>query len=186
MKIAALDFETANNMRGSVCAVGVVTFSEGEEHECFSSLIRPHQDIYPGFWDFEHIHGITSADVWDAPEFPEVSDQVLSLLTEADLVVCHNAGFDISQLRYVMDMYHLPKPNFSYACTYRAAQRLIPDSPNYKLNTLANRLNISFKHHDALDDARAAGRLMLHLLGENNLTDWAKENKISIKTFPGR
>ena len=38
---AAIDFETANNERTSVCSVGVVIVKEGEFVDSFYSLIQP-------------------------------------------------------------------------------------------------------------------------------------------------
>ena len=38
---AAIDFETANNQRSSVCSVGVVVVRDGEIADTFYSLINP-------------------------------------------------------------------------------------------------------------------------------------------------
>lgn len=38
---AAIDFETANNQRSSVCSVGVVVVRNGEIADTFYSLINP-------------------------------------------------------------------------------------------------------------------------------------------------
>ena len=38
---AAIDFETANEQRTSVCSVGVVIVREGEFVDSYYSLIRP-------------------------------------------------------------------------------------------------------------------------------------------------
>ena len=43
---AAIDFETANNERSSVCAVGVVIVRGGEIVDKFYSLIKPEPEYY--------------------------------------------------------------------------------------------------------------------------------------------
>ena len=46
---AAIDFETANGKRTSVCSVGVVVVRGGEVTDSFYSLIRPRPNFYSRF-----------------------------------------------------------------------------------------------------------------------------------------
>ena len=46
---AAIDFETANNERTSVCSVGVVIVRNGEIVDTFYSLIQPEPNYY-NYW----------------------------------------------------------------------------------------------------------------------------------------
>jgi hypothetical protein len=64
---AAIDFETANYERTSICSVGVVIVRNGEIAETIYRLIRPNPDRYV----FSYIHGITKADTKDSPLFPD-------------------------------------------------------------------------------------------------------------------
>ena len=43
---AAIDFETANNERSSVCSVGIVIVRNGEIVDSFYSLIQPEPNYY--------------------------------------------------------------------------------------------------------------------------------------------
>ena len=54
---AAIDFETANNERTSVCSVGVVIVKDGEIVDKFYSLIHPEPDYYL-YWN-TRVHGLT-------------------------------------------------------------------------------------------------------------------------------
>ena len=45
---AAIDFETANNERSSVCSVGIVIVRNGEIVDSFYSLIQPEPNIIIG------------------------------------------------------------------------------------------------------------------------------------------
>ena len=47
---AAIDFETANNERSSVCSVGVVIVRNGEIVDSFYSLIQPEPNYYNYWW----------------------------------------------------------------------------------------------------------------------------------------
>ena len=46
---AAIDFETANNERSSVCSVGIVIVRNGEIVDSFYSLIQPEPNYY-NYW----------------------------------------------------------------------------------------------------------------------------------------
>ena len=67
---AAIDFETANYDRSSVCSVGVVIVRDGEIVDKFYSLIQPEPNYY-NYWCTQ-VHGLCRADTDDAPVFPDV------------------------------------------------------------------------------------------------------------------
>ena len=43
---AAIDFETANNSRTSVCSIGIVIYRDGKKTDEFYSLIKPEPEYY--------------------------------------------------------------------------------------------------------------------------------------------
>ena len=43
---AAIDFETANQQRTSVCSVGIVIVRDGEIVDSYYSLIKPEPEYY--------------------------------------------------------------------------------------------------------------------------------------------
>ncbi len=53
---AAIDFETANEQRSSVCSVGVVIVHGGEIVDNFYSLIHPEPEYYQ--WFCQQVHGL--------------------------------------------------------------------------------------------------------------------------------
>lgn len=67
---AAIDFETANNKRSSVCSVGLVIVREGKIVNSIYRLIHPVPDYYL-YWNTK-IHGLTADDTANAPLFPDV------------------------------------------------------------------------------------------------------------------
>ena len=95
---AAIDFETANGQRSSICSVGLVVVSDGEIVERVHRLIHPTPNYYYRYFT-EQIHGISEADTHDAPRFPEVWENEIAPLIEGLPLVAHNAPFDEGALR---------------------------------------------------------------------------------------
>lgn len=88
---AAIDFETANECRTSVCSVGVVVVRDCEIAEMFYSLIRPAPNYYRRFCC--EVHGLCDDDTRDAPVFPDVWRQIEPLIEGLPLGA-HNVRFD--------------------------------------------------------------------------------------------
>lgn len=165
MKIASIDFETANHSRVSMCAASVAVFEDGALVESPYWLVKPPKGHgwFLEEWT-EEIHGISHLDVLHAPEFPQIAAEFLECLTSADIVIAHNARFDMEVLRQTLDHFDLPKPSFSYLCTCALARHVWPELPNHRLNTLAAHIGHEFRHHHAQDDAVAAGKIMLAMM----------------------
>ena len=87
LNFAAIDFETANSERTSVCSVGVVIVRDGKIVDSFYSLIRPEPNYY-NYWCTQ-VHGITRNDTDTAPVFPNVWKQIEPLIEGLPLVA-HN------------------------------------------------------------------------------------------------
>ena len=165
MTITSIDFETANHSRVSICAAGIAVFENGNRAESLHWLVRPpkgHGWFLPEFT--EDCHGLTWFDVQDAPEFAAIAPELLERLTRADIVVAHNAQFDLGALQATLDHFGLACPAFDYLCTYRVAERIWPDLPDHRLDTLAAHIGYEFHHHNAQSDAEAAGRVLLAMM----------------------
>ncbi len=109
------------------------------------------------------IHGITPQMVGNAPTFDEVWYEISDVL-ESNIVVAHNAAFDMSVIRYSLDQYKLRYPSIDYLCTLKLVQKVMPELMNHKLPTVARHIGFDFKHHDALEDAHAAAEVLIKLL----------------------
>lgn len=158
MDFVAIDFETANEHRASVCAVGVVRVSDGQIADRKSWLVRPKR------LDFNYynvaVHGITAEQVKDAPTFCDVWSELRSFL-DGNMVVAHNASFDMSVLRYAVADDCLEHAEFPFSCTRLIGKRAWPGLISYSLPIVAHQLGIQFQHHDALEDARAAAEVAI-------------------------
>ncbi len=168
MTITSLDFETANYSRVSICAAGIAVFVDGSLTETRYWLVRPPKG-HGWFRDeFIECHGLTHLDVLDAPEFSAIAPEFLARLNRADLVIAHNAEFDIGHLRGTLEYFGLRCPAFDYLCTCNLARRIWPDLPNHQLQTVAAHIGHEFHHHHAQADAEAAGRVLLAMMKHAN------------------
>ena len=159
---AAIDFETANSERTSVCSVGVVVVRDGIITDKFYSLIQPEPNYY-NYW-CQQVHGLSHRDTDDAPIFPEVWAQIEPLIDGLPLVA-HNKSFDESCLKAVFRCYQMDYPDYEFHCTCQAAKRQLKQLPNHKLDTVAAYCGFdSFNHHHALADAEACAFIAMQLL----------------------
>ncbi|MEL4070121.1 3'-5' exonuclease [Ochrobactrum sp. GPK 3] len=150
MKTIAVDFETANEQRGSACSVGLAWIEDDRVVRVEERLIRPKDMRFSSF--NIAIHGIRPEHVEDAGEFPEVMDEFAEDFAGATMIA-HNAAFDFSVWRTCLDQYRQNYPEFQYLCSVKMAQKVWPDLGSHKLNVLASHLGLTFKHHNAAEDA---------------------------------
>jgi DNA polymerase-3 subunit epsilon len=156
---AAIDFETANEQRTSVCSVGIVIVKEGMIVDRLYHLIRPEPDYY-SYWN-TRIHGITAKDTDKAPVFPFIWKEVEKRIEGLPLIA-HNKAFDESCLKAVFKTYCMDYPDYDFHCTLQAARKLFKNLPNHKLNTVAAYCGYPLDHHHhALADAEACAMIAL-------------------------
>lgn len=157
MRFTAIDFETANSDRASICAVGLAVVDNGEVVKRVRQLIRPDPLVFDDF--NTSIHGITKQHVVHAPTFGEYWPALWSSVQGP--LVAHNASFDISCLRHALDQLSLPYPEADYYCTRVLSRLAWPHLPTYALGHIASSLGIVFQHHDAEEDAFACALVLL-------------------------
>ena len=160
---AAIDFETANECRSSVCSVGVVVVRGGEIVDSFYSLIHPEPEYYK--WFCQQVHGLCPADTEDAPVFPFVWEKIAPMVEGLPLVA-HNAAFDEGCLKEVFRVYQMDYPDYCFYDTLAASRRVFgPLLPNHKLDTVAAACGYELvNHHHALADAEACACIALKIL----------------------
>lgn len=155
----AIDFETANRSRQSVCSVGIVVVRDGKIADTFYSLIHPTPDYYSSFCTA--VHGLTADDTDTAPDFPHVWEKVEDRIAGLPLVA-HNSPFDEGCLRAVFEEYGMRYPGYRFYCTLRQSRRMIKGLPNYQLHTVSAYCGYDLaNHHHALADAEACAHIAL-------------------------
>lgn len=156
----ALDFETANGKRTSICSVGMVKVVNHQITESFYTLVNPND-----YFSQQNIavHGIQPNEVYDAPTFEKVYPFMMQFIDDLP-VVAHNAAFDMSVLHESIKAIGSDTPNMKYFCSLQLSRRTI-ENHRYGLNYMMQYYNLDFHgHHDALNDAKACGMITYRLL----------------------
>lgn len=125
----AIDFETANGQRSSVCSVGIVIVNGGEIVDSFYSLIKPTPNYYS--WLCRRVHGLGYRDTKDAEEFPEVWEQAMKcvkayfpFIADGEVpFVAHNKAFDENCLKAAFAAYDITYPGYEFDCTLLKARQ---------------------------------------------------------------
>ena len=185
MDFVAIDVETANSDLASICQIGLVTFRDGVIADSWQCLVNPEDDFDP----FNTaIHGIDEYAVRDAPTFPDIYE-IVSGYYQGKVVACHTA-FDRVAIARVFEKYQLSHPPCEWLDTARVVRRTWPEfsRSGYGLANVAETLGINFRHHDAQEDARAAGEILLRAIQVTgiSLTAWLDRVKRPISLAPAR
>jgi DNA polymerase-3 subunit epsilon len=167
MDFVAVDVETANPDVASICQIGIVAFDNGRVKGSWQSLVNP-EDYFDEFNVF--VHGIDERAVRGAPTFPQVFDTVRSWLVGA-VVACHTP-FDRVAVARVVEKYGLPPVDCAWLDTAKVVRRTWPELSRrgYGLANVASKFGIAFAHHNAEEDARAAGEILARAIGETGMT----------------
>jgi len=152
----AIDFETAQGKRWSICQVGLVRVECGEIVKKLNVLVCPPDNLY--FNMNTQIHGIRARDTCNSPKFNGIWQQIRPFI-ENQTVVAHNGAFDFNCLSQTLQYYNLSLPTYTQKCTYKIYRKgLAACCLDYR---------ITLNHHDALSDALACAQLyLLHLSNE--------------------
>ena len=157
----AIDFETANSSSASACSVGLVKVREGRVVDRVHWYIRPpfpHDEFSE--WNVR-IHGITRDMVDDAPGWP-VHLPALREFAGSDVLVAHNAGFDMGVIKSACAATGIATPSYSYMCSLQVARKTYT-LDSYRLPVAAMAAGFDdFAHHDAVADSEACAAIMIH------------------------
>lgn len=166
MRFVAVDIETANADCTSICQIGVAVFGRDGVDETWSSLIDP-KDYFDSM--NVSIHGITADTVAGSPTIADVFPRLRDFLE--DEFVVHHMPFDRTSLRRAAEMHSVPAVQAHWIDTARVVRRTWPAraSSGYGLKDVARELGISFRHHDALEDAVACGKVFLAAVAESGV-----------------
>lgn len=172
MTFNAIDVETANADWASICQIGIVHVRDGEIKEQWKTLVDPKTRFDP--WNVQ-IHGITGSDVAGSPTLPQVWDE-LSARLRGQVLVSHTS-FDRVAFERAVTKHDLEQLQVTWLDSAKIARRAWPERyrrSGYSLPNIANDLGISFKHHDALEDARAAAEIVCRAceVSEADIDEW--------------
>ncbi|MBB6613127.1 3'-5' exoribonuclease [Pontibacter sp. Tf4] len=150
LNFTAIDIETANEKRASICSIGYAKVRKGEIVETNHILVRPQELRFSTI--NTDIHKITDKIVASQPEFCDLWPHLKSIIQD-EILVAHNADFDINALTQTLNLYDLPQPSFKYLCTHKLAQEAFDDLVDYRLKDVAKYFGVEFEHHNSEADA---------------------------------
>ncbi len=171
MHFVTVDVETANERFASICQLGMARFEDGQVVETFKSYVNPHTYFSP---INVHVHGIDEVLVEGAPTWAEVQRDA-AIWTTNQIVGCHT-HFDRLATIDACDRYGLAPWHCQWLDTACVTRRAWPEFAHsgYGLSDIATVLKISYKAHDALEDAICAGKVLLRAIDATGIAveDW--------------
>lgn len=170
----AIDVETANRNRGSICQIGLVCFSRAEIEWQWSTLVDPEGAFESGNVG---IHGITPEHVKSAPKWPVVLDCIADSIKGQ--VIASHTNFDEFALKEASERYGVKLPNARWIDSHALARKAWPTMARHGLAELCQVFDIELDHHDALSDAMACGRIVNLSLRPNEMSPVELEARIS-------
>ena len=173
----ALDVETANMDLWSICQVGLAYFKENQLVDTWCSLVNP-ECSFDGF--NTQIHGITPQMVKNSIKLPQLHELMVNKLSNQ--VVIHHTHFDKSAFYRLGSRLQQTELPCTWLDSSRVARRTWEEIRNngYGLSNIARLLEIKQdKTHDALDDAKIAGYILLKAINHSNksLDQWVENSK---------
>ncbi len=133
----------------------------------FHRFLNPDRDIDEGA---EAVHGISRADLETEPRFPEIVDDLLAFLKDAELVI-HNASFDVGFLEHELSLMKHPQPKIEQHATVldtlTLARKIHPGQRN-SLDALCKRYSVDATKrdvHGALIDSELLANVYLAMTG---------------------
>ena len=173
LEFAVVDLETTglNPKEHDILQIAVVvTDAAGHELQAWSTFVKPPR------WPFaalgpRNVHGISNLQLWRAPRLGRALRRLAQHL-EGRVFTAHNVDFDLTFLDHDAQERGIRLPDSPVVCTLSLSRSLDPNfSRSHRLGDLCVRYGIVLERaHDALEDARATGQLLPHLISEAGVT----------------
>ena len=184
-EIVCFDIETTGLKvtQEAITEIGAVRLRNGEIVETFQTFVDPERRLTP---EIIGLTGITDEMLRGAPKLKDALTAFLAFAGDAPLAA-HNAEFDISFIRAGCRKCSIPfEP--TYIDTLILAQNLLPGLGKYKLDIVADHLQLpQFNHHRASDDAVPVAQMLTKffpMLEERGVTRLQQINNEMLKLRP--
>ncbi|MDR2656567.1 MAG: hypothetical protein LBB86_01925 [Oscillospiraceae bacterium] len=162
---AVFDVEKANSRdKGSICSIGFVFVEGNQIVGSFYSLVKPLTEFSAREVS---IHGITEADVLEAPTFAELWPEIWERIANMTLIAFDAYG-DICAIQTAAHAARFELPSIRYGCAFKISKKLLT-LDSYRLVSIAEHFSIAYKCHDALCDAFAAASVLIELMKQCNV-----------------
>jgi DNA polymerase-3 subunit alpha (Gram-positive type) len=174
------DIETTglSAINDMITEIGGIRVVNGEIKDTFSQLVNPERPI-PEF--ITNLTGITDEMVKDKPTIKDVIVEFKEFIKD-DVLVAHNATFDIGFIREKMRLNNIQLNN-PVLDTLELSRSVFPELKSHKLNLVAKHLGISLdNHHRAVDDAQATAEIfikIMNLLADKDIKKFRQINNLN-------
>ena len=158
-ELVCFDIETTGLKvdREAITEIGAVVLKNGEIAERFQTFVNPNRRLTP---EIIGLTGITDEMLKDAPQLKDALTDFLKFVDGRPLAA-HNAEFDIGFIRAGCKKVGLDFDP-TYVDSLILAQNLLPELGKYKLDIVAEHLDLpAFNHHRASDDAATVGYMLI-------------------------
>lgn len=160
------DFETTglSHFNDEIIQVAAVRYINFEEVDKFVTFVKPSEPIPSRITE---ITGITNDDVKNAPSINTVLPSLIEFV-DKDVLVAHNAPFDMKFLLCNIHKENLEYRKFKVIDTLTLARKFIDSTKNHKLPTLKSFLRLNhLNSHEALHDCYVAAELYKYCYEES-------------------
>ena len=164
----------------TIIEIGAVRVKNMKVIDRFSELINPNTPLSA---DINRITGITDDMLKDCDTEENVLKRFIAWAGD-DILVAHNASFDLSFIKIAFLKYDLGRFNYDVIDTLGISRFLEPFEKYHNLTVLMNRYKIVWdegKHHRADYDSEGTSRVlyaMLTKLREKNIVSFENLSKI--------
>ncbi|MBR5241803.1 MAG: PolC-type DNA polymerase III [Clostridia bacterium] len=172
-EMVVFDIETTglSNRTCKIIEIGAAKIRGGKIIDTFDIFVDPECPIPE---EITRLTSITDEDVKGAPKEREAILKFLEFCGN-DLLIAHNANFDIGFMRVAAQRHDIPFEN-TYLDTLGLSKYVNPELKNHKLDTIVNYYNLGdFHHHRASDDAEILARVFIEMLArltKEGITDF--------------
>ncbi|MDX8046142.1 ATP-dependent DNA helicase DinG [Gracilibacillus sp. S3-1-1] len=165
-KYVVIDVETTGQSASKgdrIIEIALVVIENNQIVKEYSQFVNPEKSIPPFI---TQLTSITDEDVESQPVFADIVSDFRELLTDA-ILVAHNISFDMTFLNEELERVGEEKIQPYVVDTVELSRILLPKAPSYKLNELAEYLNISHDNpHRAISDALVTADLLILLFNK--------------------
>lgn len=165
MNFVAINIETANGNRSSICGIGIAMVHKGAILDSVQFLIKPTPNTYDAL--NSESHGIRDRHTRDLQTFQEQWEDI-RICFEDQVIVAHNAALHCGALRAALDASELTYPDFDFYCTLLLSKASLPVL-NPKLESVARHLNIEREGQSPENRARMAAMIAIRLCELNGV-----------------
>ncbi|WP_204178617.1 MULTISPECIES: exonuclease domain-containing protein [unclassified Mammaliicoccus] len=159
--VAVLDFETMNKNTNSPCEIAISLIKDFEIIEIYSSYIHPPNDEYS--LSNAKIHKISKEVIFESPTFEIIYPKIRSLIADSQIVIAHNANFDISVLNSTLETCGIQPQNFIYIDSVNIF-KYFHGKTSVSMDSLCDLYDIDKKNlHSAKYDVHALSTILIKL-----------------------